>query len=99
VITSTAIQRSRRVMFGCFSARSSSASWIALPVASAAWAMRRTAWPPSRVRCRPSGPFGSSENGTPDSTSHSIAAALCWAMKRAVCSSTRPAPASWVSRT
>src|SRR5437660_155912 len=61
--------------------------------------MRRTAWPPSRVRCRPSGPSGSGENGTPRSTSHSTARALCSAMKRAVFSSTRPAPASCVSRT
>ena len=43
-------------MFGCARALASSASWMALPVASAACAMRRTAWPPSRVRCRPSGP-------------------------------------------
>ena len=100
VITSTAIQRSRRLMLGCARACASSASWIALPVASAAWAMRRTAWPPSRVRCRPSGPAGSAENGTP--CVHQPLArprALRSAMKRAVCSSTRPAPASCVSRT
>ena len=42
---------------------------------------------------------GSAENGTPHATSHSIAAALCSAMKRAVCSSTSPAPASCVSCT
>ena len=96
---SSAIQRSRSVMFGCLRTSSSSTSWMALPVASAAWAMRRTAWPPSRVRCRPSGPSGSGENGTPRSTSHSTASALFCAMKRAVCSSTRPAPASCVSRT
>ena len=98
-MTSTAIQRSRSVMFGCCRARASSASRIALPVASAACAMRRTACPPSRVRCRPSGPEGSAENGTPLSTSHSTACALCSATKRAVCSSTRPAPASRVSCT
>ena len=46
-------------MFGCRRALARSASWIARPVASAAWAIRRTAWPPSRVRCRPSGPAGS----------------------------------------
>ena len=77
---STAIQRSRIVMFGWRRARARSTSWIARPVASAAWAMRRTAWPPSRVRCRPSGPSGSVVNGTPCSTSHSIAWALCSAM-------------------
>lgn len=96
---SSAIQRSSRRMFGWRETSSSSVWWMALPVASAAWAMRRTAWPPSRVRCRPSGPSGSGENGTPRATSHSMTSALCWAMKRAVCSSTRPAPASCVSRT
>ena len=99
MIRSTAIQRSRKLMFGCARALASSASWMALPVASAACAMRRTAWPPSRVRCRPSGPLGSAEKGTPCATSHSTAIALRSAMKRAVCSSTRPAPASCVSRT
>jgi hypothetical protein len=70
-------------MFGCAAARASSVSWIALPVASSACAMRRTPWPPSRVRCRPSGPARSSVNGTPCCTSHSTAAALCCETKRA----------------
>ena len=86
-------------MLGWRRARARRVPWIARPVASAAWAIRRTAWPPSRVRCRPSGPAGSVVNGTPCSTSHSIAARLCSAMNCATCSSTRPAPASWVSRT
>ncbi len=100
VIRSTAIQCSRSVMFGCartFARAAPRGSRV--PVASAAWAMRR-----SRGRLRasgagPAGRSGSGENGTPWSTSHSIAAALCSTMKRAVCSSTRPAPASSVSRT
>ena len=99
MIRSIAIHFSRKVMLGWRLTSSSSTSWIALPVASAAWAMRRTAWPPSRVRCSPSGPVGSGENGTPRSTSQAMASALWRAMNSAVCSSTRPPPASWVSLT
>ena len=51
----------------------SSAACTARPVASAAWAMRRAPWPPSRVRCSER-PSSSRVKGTPSPSSQSIAA-------------------------
>ena len=99
VMRSMAIQRSCRVMLGCALTASSKVSCMALPVASAAWAMRRTVWPPSRVRCSPKGPCASGEKGTPCATNQAMAALLCCAICCAVRSSTMPAPASSVSCT
>ena len=97
---STAIQRSRIVMPGWRRALASSTSWMARPVASAAWAIRRTAWPPSRVRCRPSGPAGSGgeRHALLDEPGDRLAAVL-GDEARPHARRPGPAPASCVSRT
>ena len=62
----------------------------------------RCAAPRDRPHASGAGPAarsGRARTARPASTSHSTAAHCCSAMKRAVCSSTSPAPASCVSRT
>ena len=65
-------------MLGWAAAAFSSACWIAQPVASATWTMRRWLWPPSRVRCQPpltvAPPSSSRLNGTPRLARWAIAA-------------------------
>jgi hypothetical protein len=86
-------------MFGCAAALASSAvvDGLAGGVGGVRDAPHRV--PALARQVQAQRPVGSGVKGTPCPTSHSTAEALRSAMKRAVCSSTRPAPASWVSRT
>jgi hypothetical protein len=83
VITSSAIQRSRSVMFGWLRTRSSRTSWMALPVASAAVRDAAHRMPAFAREVQAQRSLGVGRERHAASTSHATARALCSAMKRA----------------